>query len=290
MNDVGVANITSKKLFTMKNYTSAPLPFQGQKRTFLKHFKNALNQFPKNAVYVDLFGGSGLLSRTVKDFYPNSRVVYNDYDNYSRRLNVVKQTNDLLQVLRELLIKVPEKSRVPLFDKDRIMHKVKSHADKYGYVDFVTLSSCLLFSGKYVTDLKQLEKETFYNRIRKSNIEYSEDYLDGLEVVQLDYKQLYSQFKDESNVVFLIDPPYLSTDTKSYNSDGYWRLKDYLDVLDVLTCDRYFYFTSNKSSLVELCEWFGAKFNANPFKGSTIETVTNRVNKSSKYVDYMLYK
>lgn len=29
----------------MKNYTQAPLPFQGQKRRFLKDFKVALNSF-----------------------------------------------------------------------------------------------------------------------------------------------------------------------------------------------------------------------------------------------------
>ena len=50
----------------MKKYTQAPLPFQGQKRRFLKPFKTALESFPADAVYVDLFGGSGLLSHTVK--------------------------------------------------------------------------------------------------------------------------------------------------------------------------------------------------------------------------------
>ena len=43
-----------------KVFTSAPLPFMGQKRKFLKQFKPALKQYPDNATYVDLFGGSGL--------------------------------------------------------------------------------------------------------------------------------------------------------------------------------------------------------------------------------------
>ena len=58
------------------NYVQAPLPFQGQKRRFLKPFKQALNEFPSDAVYVDLFGGSGLLSHTVKEYYPNAKVIY----------------------------------------------------------------------------------------------------------------------------------------------------------------------------------------------------------------------
>ena len=55
----------------MKIYNQAPLPFQGQKRRFVKPFKEALKSFPNDAVYIDLFGGSGLLSHTVKSVYPN---------------------------------------------------------------------------------------------------------------------------------------------------------------------------------------------------------------------------
>ena len=274
----------------MKNYTSAPLPFQGQKRTFLKHFKNALKQYPKDATYVDLFGGSGLLGRTVKDMCPNSTVIFNDYDDFNKRLAAITQTNELLQTLRKLLDKVPLKSRVPLFDKDKVIIAVKEHQRKYSYVDYITLSASLLFSGKYATSLLDLEKETLYNRVRKSAIYNAKDYLVGLHVVKSDYKELFSKYKGKPNVVFLIDPPYLSTDTKSYSSNGYWKLKDYLDVLDLLASERYFYFTSNKSNIVELCEWFGDKFNANPFQGSTLKTVNNSVNKSSTYIDMMLYK
>ena len=40
---------------------SAPLPFVGQKRMFAKEFIKVLDQFPDDTVFVDLFGGSGLL-------------------------------------------------------------------------------------------------------------------------------------------------------------------------------------------------------------------------------------
>jgi len=38
-----------------KHWKSAPLPFQGQKRFFISKFKEALNDYSKNATYVDLF-------------------------------------------------------------------------------------------------------------------------------------------------------------------------------------------------------------------------------------------
>lgn len=51
----------------MKNMNlSAPLPFVGQKRMFAKEFIKVLEQFPEDTVFVDLFGGSGLLSHIAK--------------------------------------------------------------------------------------------------------------------------------------------------------------------------------------------------------------------------------
>ena len=56
-----------------KQYLSAPLPFQGQKRMFAKEYINVLQQFPDGTTFVDLFGGSGLLSHIAKCQKPHSR-------------------------------------------------------------------------------------------------------------------------------------------------------------------------------------------------------------------------
>ena len=80
----------------MKNFNQAPLPFQGQKRRFQTSFKEALNEFKDANVFVDLFGGSGLLSNWAKQQYPDAKVVYNDFDNFSRRVANIERTNALL--------------------------------------------------------------------------------------------------------------------------------------------------------------------------------------------------
>lgn len=49
-----------------KEHLSAPLPFVGQKRMFAAKFKEVLKQYPDDAVFVDLFGGSGLLSHITR--------------------------------------------------------------------------------------------------------------------------------------------------------------------------------------------------------------------------------
>lgn len=51
-------------------YFNAPLPFCGQKRYCVKKFIEILDNYPSDAVYLDLFGGSGLLSHNVKEKYP----------------------------------------------------------------------------------------------------------------------------------------------------------------------------------------------------------------------------
>ena len=79
-----------------KLYLSAPLPFVGQKRMFAREFIKVLEQFKDKTVFVDLFGGSGLLSHITKHQRPDATVVYNDYDGYCRRLKAIPQTNALL--------------------------------------------------------------------------------------------------------------------------------------------------------------------------------------------------
>ena len=77
-----------------------------------------------------------------------------------------------------------------------------------------------------------MRKEALYNNIRKTGYPECTDYLEGLEIVSCDYKEVFNRYKDIPGVVFLVDPPYLSTDVGTYNM--YWNMADYLDVLNVL--------------------------------------------------------
>lgn len=271
-----------------KRFTQAPLPFMGQKRRFLNQVKAVLSNCPDNAIYVDLFGGSGLLSHTIKQHYPNANVVYNDYDNYRLRLDNVSNTNRLISDIRAIVAECPKDKRILEPQRSLIIKRVQQEEQTTGYVDYITLSSNILFSMKYVQSYAELEKETLYNCIRMSDYN-ADNYLDGVIVESLDYKELFSKYQYQNNVVFLVDPPYLSTEVGTYKN--YWKLKDYLDVLDVLNGTNYIYFTSNKSNIIELCEWMANKPALyNPFAGSTTSTVNNQVNYSASYTDIMLHK
>lgn len=271
-----------------KQYLSAPLPFQGQKRMFAKEYIKVLQQFPDGTTFVDLFGGSGLLSHIAKCQKPHSTVVYNDFDDYRQRLESLPVTNALLAELREVVRDIPRHKIIKGEARERVLSCIQQYEHDYGYVDYITLSSSVMFSMKYANDFAELEKETLYNNVRMTDYPACPDYLDGLTIVSADYREVYEQYQDVPDVVFLVDPPYLSTDSKTYKM--YWKLSDYLDVLTVLAGHRFIYFTSNKSSIVELCDWMGKHPElGNPFKDCQRREFNAHMNYSASYTDIMLY-
>lgn len=271
-----------------KQYLSAPLPFQGQKRMFAKEYIKILQQFPDGTTFVDLFGGSGLLSHIAKCQKPHSKVVYNDFDGYRLRLEHIPQTNELLAELREIVQGTPRYKPITGDAREKVFECLHKYQERYGYLDFITISTSIMFSMKYCLSIEEMRKETLYNTIRKTEYSLCSDYLDGLTIVSADYKQVFNQYKNTPGVVFLVDPPYLSTDVGTYNMC--WNLADYLDVLTVLTGHSFIYFTSNKSSIVELGEWIGKnKLIENPFENCHRKEFNAHMNYSSSYTDIMLY-
>ena len=272
-----------------KLYLSAPLPFVGQKRMFAKEFIKVLEQYPEDAVFVDLFGGSGLLSHITKCQKPNATVVYNDFDDYRHRLANIPRTNLLLADLRIIVGDMPKHCCIKGEKRDNIFARLEQEEREYGYIDFITISSALMFSMKYKLSIPEMKKEALYNNIRKADYPLSMDYLEGLDIVSADYKEVYERYKNIPNVVFLVDPPYLSTEVGTYKM--YWKMSDYLDVLTVLRDKDFIYFTSDKSSIIELCEWIGAnKTIGNPFEDCKKVEFNAHMNYNAKYTDIMLYK
>lgn len=271
-----------------KNYTQAPLPFMGQKRRWNQDYKRVLKEeFADCNTFIDLFGGSGLLSHFTKSVRPDAVVVYNDYDNFQRRLETIPSTNALLAELRAIMSGFPDNKRIVEPYRSRVLDAIAAY-EKRGFVDYITLSASILFSANYVTSYEELARMTLYNTVKSSD--YAADhYLDGLTITHEDYRRVFHEWEGKAGVCFLIDPPYLSTQNLTYSN--YWKLRDYLDVLHTLNGTNYFYFTSEKSSVVELCDWLDREYHkGNPFDGATRIELNTRLNYNSVYKDIVLYK
>ncbi len=108
-----------------KAYHQAPLPFIGQKRFFLKKFREVLNEHIQGDgtgwTIVDVFGGSGLLANNAKHLKPNAHVVYNDYDRYSERLKNIADINYMRQTLSNILVDVDRQKAIPKHIKLKII-------------------------------------------------------------------------------------------------------------------------------------------------------------------------
>ena len=272
-----------------KMHMAAPLPFVGQKRMFAKEYIKILPQFNDKTVFVDLFGGSGLLSHITKHLRPEATVVYNDYDNYRERLVHIPQTNALLADLRKIVGNTPKLKRIEGEMREKLFARLRHEEKEVGYIDFITLSTLVMFSMNYKKSIAEMEKEPLYNRIRKNDYPISDGYLEGLVIESYDYHELYNKYRDNPNVVFIVDPPYLSTEVGTYKMR--WNLSDYLDVLNVLKEKPFVYFTSDKSSIIELCDWLGKnKALGNPFEGCKRFEFNAHVNYDAGYKDMMFVK
>ena len=101
--------------------------------------------------------------------------------------------------------------------------------------------------------MRKWKKNPYTIEYVKNDYPISDGYLEGLVIESCDYHELYNKYRDNPNVVFIVDPPYLSTEVGTYKMR--WNLSDYLDVLNVLKEKPFVYFTSDKSSIIELCDW-----------------------------------
>lgn len=269
-----------------KTYSTPPLPFRGNKRYFVKEFRKVLKNLKDIDVVVDLFGGSGLLSRAAKDVLPHARVIYNDFDGYTKRLENIERTNEILDLIRPFVEGLETLKRVPDEKRKKILD-VLSEQEEKGFVDYITLASGLLYSGQFATTLEQLSKHPFYNSLRSAPIS-AEGYLDGLEITCKDFRELFDEFKDKQNVLFILDPPYLQTDLDSYHNSDFWTLGETLDVVKMMMGSKFIFFTSDKSDIPELLDWLSENTSCFDFvKEAEIHKRTNFLDKIHHYEDYM---
>ena len=235
-----------------------PLPFQGNKASGRKKFLEFLFKIVDgdNMTFVDLFGGSFYLSYLVHKVFPNAKVICNDHDNYMERLHNIKQTNELLDKIKEILKDSEKMKKVTEEVKQKIDNLIN---EQTGYVDWVTLSASILYSSKYTTNKKDFLERYYWNKIcKKPYNEDISDYIEGIEFVSKDWEELFDEYLDKENVIFLADPPYYKTNNYGYTGKE-WTLRDSLKTLEILKTSYFSYYTSTKSGLLEIIDFLKAQ-------------------------------
>lgn len=232
----------------MQLYNKAPLPFQGQKRRWLSEMRQLASTIPQGATVVDLFGGSGLCSHTIKQARPDLTVIWNDYDDYQSRLDHIGVTNEQCEALRRMTESLDKYNRI---DKDTPLHKaIFDYLAQQKYVDWETICSTLMFSSNGNRKLNPAHH--LYNCVPKNP--YSSDgYLDGVTRVHTGYRELLKQ--TPMDAILVVAPPYLTTTAERYGKrqdDAYWGLAEHLRLLNHIKGRKFIYFSSSKSEILEL--------------------------------------
>lgn len=276
--------------------TKPPLSFIGNKSKYKKIFIQVLKRnFNDQYVYVDLFGGSGYLSYVVKYIFPNAKVIYNDYDNYLDRVKHISDTNKIIQEINEIFIKDNLKRSEKANDetKAKVIKLLEEKISNDEYIDINTITSQTLFSGTSTKDIDVFKTRSLYNRINKKPLDekQAEEYIkafNDIEITHCDYMELYNKYKDEDNVVLLVDPPYLDTNCDTYNMS--WEYIDFIKVLSILRHKQWFYFTSNKTKIYELLKYFDETFNTNILPNTETYKRQTNITYSGKYEDILIVK
>jgi len=231
----------------MHKYSKAPLPFLGQKRNWLKLI-NTLDFTDK--IVIDLFGGSGLLSHTIKQNNPTATVIWNDFDDYQSRLDQIKATELLRKSLLQFDTQLTKAQRIDVKTQQSIIDVIQASSS----TDYITISSWLLFSGNYAHSFDELISKGWYFRVTKGELN-CEGYLDDVKRVQTDFKALFNEYKNNDNVVFVADPPYIMTNQSGYapgKNDEHFRLGDAIHLMRELKDQKALLFSSTKSETDDL--------------------------------------
>ncbi|OOF59281.1 hypothetical protein [Rodentibacter myodis] len=276
-----------------KIFKQAPLPFVGQKRMFLKHFEQVLNENilgdGEDWTIIDTFGGSGLLSHTAKHIKPKVRVIYNDFDGYAERLAHIDDTDALrTQLYAAIGNAMPKNKRM---QKELKAELIKIIQNFEGYKDLNCLASWLLFSGQQVATLDDLFQYDFWHCIRQSDYPSAEGYLDGVEIIRESFHTLLPKFTDNPKALFVLDPPYLCTKQESYKQATYFDLIDFLRLIH-LTRPPYIFFSSTKSEFIRFIDAMIEDKWQNWQEFESYERITLQTSASyiGKYEDNLVYK
>jgi site-specific DNA-adenine methylase len=236
-------------------YLSAPVRFIGQKRRWLDVF-NGVNL--NGRVVVDVFGGSGLLSHTIKQASPCARVIWNDYDNVAARLERLPATEVARQkIVRTLMFRgynLPEHTRL----SDEVVEIIRGVlAQCSGYDEESVI-------GWFTHSLARAEArgEFKYYNLPKTPLRTGEGYLEGVERVQMDFAELIAQYAGDENAVFVCDPPYIFTEQATYkkNLNGFhssFGLRETFRMLELIGNAPSYVFTSLKSEMDFIMERLG---------------------------------
>ena len=273
-------------------FKKPPLPFVGNKTKYVKYINKSLIPYLKNDIvndntlFVDVFGGSGIISHVLAFNFPNNKIIYNDYDNYTqylRRDNLIK-LNKILHYLRNIFDNiVDDKITSEQNEREHIFDKIKHHINKFfpnwenTYIKH-WLDAQISFHGLGENN------SILYNRVKKNDYDiniYNKYILPNMKIIHKDYNIVFKQFDSLNNVIFILDPPYIDTYNMAYK--GKFAFSDTMLVLNFAFNHKSIYFESTNFKIMKYIKEQKEK---KKFKYKLLQKSKFQINSSN--TDYMI--
>lgn len=226
----------------MKDYKISPIFYMGNKKKLIS--KGLIDLFPNDInMFVDLFGGSGIVSMNVSA----NKYILNDFDYNLFNLYKLFKENTSEDIIQHILEKIDEyglakerTKRNEFKDKDKIetykenyfkfrsfYNKTKNNFDFYTLM-FYSFSQQFRFNSN-----GEFNMPCGNDCFSKTNEEYIKNGCnffnsDNTTITNKDFRGLKVSKISQSDFVYL-DPPYFNT-TATYNENGGWTEKDEEDL------------------------------------------------------------
>ena len=157
------------------------------------------------------------------------------------------------------------------FEKEKIINEQKVHKilDKYkeqldnDVIATQIVSANINFNGRY-----ELRSSSYWNRFKKTDYDMYYYNFKDIDIVHKDFQEILTDeniLNDDSPKLFLLDPPYLYTETTGYNME-YWKLSKYLYMLIYIFKHpkyKFILFEGKKSCLDDIFKFFQELNNIN---------------------------
>jgi hypothetical protein len=179
-----------------------------------KHLKNLLDGDSIDTI-VEPFAGSSASSYAISRIYPNKfKYILNDNDEHLMELYRVfsdeKKLNDFIECLQE---------KIKDIDRERYLVFVK---EKTTMGWFIKRKIYAYHPGTFPVDYKPKDfsklKTTPVNEFLRT---------ENITLICQDGQQLIEQYKDHSNILFIVDPPYMESCNDFYSTKSNCNIYEY---------------------------------------------------------------
>ena len=248
-----------------KNCSS--IPFIGSKWRYKNKLYQILkdNNFDFNKEYLiyDVFGGSGGLSVMFKNMFPNSKIIFNDYDEIitdalgNNKIDIsINKANIIINEIKDNIDMNKQKNKAKIIDSSKVQQILNKYSNdiKNDRMIKKLIESQICFNGR---PLKENQNE-YWNKFRKTDIPLYFKNFDNIEIIHKDFEEIFNdinQLKNQDNIIVLLDPPYLNTTCKDCYKLEYWKINKYLKMLSIISFNtnfKYLFFEGCESNLTDI--------------------------------------